>query len=171
MSDAVAAGRVVLVGGGPGSLDLLTLRALRELEQADVIVIGAGLSGLVAATEIADAGKRVERAQQTIRLLASVLAVERAPVVEGTTTESALLAAAMFALGTYAPAHPRLTALTWGAEDLAAAIADQLKLESVQGLSDDAEAARGGGGPVAAVVAGQDRIALLHRRGGEAGVA
>ncbi|NYF98192.1 circularly permuted type 2 ATP-grasp protein [Janibacter cremeus] len=41
----------------------------------------------------ADAGKRVERAQQTIRLVTSVLAVERAPVVEGTTTEAALLAA------------------------------------------------------------------------------
>jgi citrate lyase subunit beta / citryl-CoA lyase len=31
-------------------------------------------------------------------------------------------AKAMFALGSYAPAHPRLAALTWGAEDLAAAI-------------------------------------------------
>jgi len=31
-------------------------------------------------------------------------------------------AAAMFALGSYAPAHPRLIALTWGAEDLGAAI-------------------------------------------------
>lgn len=30
--------------------------------------------------------------------------------------------AAMFALGGYAPAHPRLVALTWGAEDLAAAV-------------------------------------------------
>jgi citrate lyase subunit beta / citryl-CoA lyase len=30
--------------------------------------------------------------------------------------------AAMFALGTYAPANPRLVGLTWGAEDLAAAI-------------------------------------------------
>jgi citrate lyase subunit beta/citryl-CoA lyase len=30
--------------------------------------------------------------------------------------------AAMFALHSYAPAHPRLVALTWGAEDLAAAI-------------------------------------------------
>jgi citrate lyase subunit beta/citryl-CoA lyase len=29
---------------------------------------------------------------------------------------------AMFQLSSYAPAHPRLTALTWGAEDLAAAI-------------------------------------------------
>lgn len=30
--------------------------------------------------------------------------------------------AAMFALGSYAPPHPRLIGLTWGAEDLAAAI-------------------------------------------------
>ena len=30
--------------------------------------------------------------------------------------------AAMFALGSYAPAHPRLCALTWGAEDLGAAL-------------------------------------------------
>ncbi len=30
--------------------------------------------------------------------------------------------AAMFALGTYAPPHPRLAALTWGAEDLGAAV-------------------------------------------------
>lgn len=30
--------------------------------------------------------------------------------------------AAMFALGAYAPAHPRLCGLTWGAEDLAAAV-------------------------------------------------
>jgi citrate lyase subunit beta/citryl-CoA lyase len=31
-------------------------------------------------------------------------------------------AKAMFALGAYAPAHPRLIALTWGAEDLSAAL-------------------------------------------------
>jgi citrate lyase subunit beta/citryl-CoA lyase len=31
-------------------------------------------------------------------------------------------AGSMFSLGAYAPAHPRLTALTWGAEDLAAAL-------------------------------------------------
>lgn len=31
-------------------------------------------------------------------------------------------AAAMFNLGSYAPAHPRLAALTWGAEDLAAVV-------------------------------------------------
>lgn len=31
-------------------------------------------------------------------------------------------AGAMFSLGSYAPAHPRLVALTWGAEDLAAVV-------------------------------------------------
>src|SRR5260370_13077518 len=31
-------------------------------------------------------------------------------------------AKAMFALGSYAPAHPRVVALTWGAEELSAAI-------------------------------------------------
>ncbi|HCQ19260.1 MAG TPA: uroporphyrinogen-III C-methyltransferase [Dermacoccus sp.] len=62
MSDAVAAGRVVLVGGGPGSLDLLTLRALRELEQADVIVADRlgprdELARLDLSAEIIDVGK------------------------------------------------------------------------------------------------------------------
>ena len=37
----------------------------------------------------------------------------------GVATETAR---AMFALGSYAPAHPRLIALTWGAEDLSAAL-------------------------------------------------
>ena len=31
-------------------------------------------------------------------------------------------AKAMFQLGSYTPAHPRLAALTWGGEDLSAAI-------------------------------------------------
>ena len=31
-------------------------------------------------------------------------------------------AKAMFTLGSYAPAHPRLVGLTWGAEDLSAAL-------------------------------------------------
>lgn len=40
-----------------------------------------------------ESGKRMERAQQTIRLLRHTLAVERTPLVEGATTEAALIAA------------------------------------------------------------------------------
>ncbi|WKV16116.1 circularly permuted type 2 ATP-grasp protein [Janibacter limosus] len=68
---------------------------LMETIEGLLALAGIGVESLVRdpAWAFADAGKRVERAQQTIRLLASVLAVERTPVVEGTTTESALLAA------------------------------------------------------------------------------
>lgn len=68
---------------------------LMETIEGLLALAGIGVESLVRdpAWAFADAGKRVERAQQTIRLLASVLAVERAPVVEGTTTEATLLAA------------------------------------------------------------------------------
>ena len=39
-------------------------------------------------------------------------------------------AAAMFNLGSYAPAHPRLAALTWGAEDLAAVVGSTANKEA-----------------------------------------
>ena len=55
-------GAVVLVGGGPGALDLLTLRALRELRAADVVVADRlgprdELDQLELAAEIIDVGK------------------------------------------------------------------------------------------------------------------
>lgn len=59
-----ARGKVVLVGGGPGADDLITLRGQRELERADVVVtdrlapVGL-LDGLDA--EIVDVGKTPHR--------------------------------------------------------------------------------------------------------------
>jgi citrate lyase subunit beta/citryl-CoA lyase len=50
---------------------------------------------------------------------------QRASMVIGTVRIAVVATetpAAMFALGSYAPAHPRLVGLTWGAEDLAVAI-------------------------------------------------
>lgn len=68
---------------------------LMETIEGLLALAGIGVESLIRdpAWAFADAGKRIERAQQTIRLLRSVLAVERAPVVEGTTTEAVLIAA------------------------------------------------------------------------------
>lgn len=68
---------------------------LMETIEGLLALAGIGVESLIRdpTWAFADAGKRVERAQQTTRLITSVLAVERAPVVEGTTTEAALLAA------------------------------------------------------------------------------
>ncbi|KNX38328.1 uroporphyrinogen-III C-methyltransferase [Luteipulveratus halotolerans] len=57
-----AGGKVVLVGGGPGSPDLLTLRARRELARADVVVTDrlaptAVLAELAQHVEVVDVGK------------------------------------------------------------------------------------------------------------------
>lgn len=56
------AGRVVLVGGGPGAVDLLTVRARRALAEADVVVTDrlgptAVLDELPADVEVVDVGK------------------------------------------------------------------------------------------------------------------
>lgn len=58
-----AAGSVVLVGGGPGAADLLTVRGARALAAADVVVadrLGAvdALAGLPAGVEVIDVGKQ-----------------------------------------------------------------------------------------------------------------
>lgn len=55
-------GRVVLVGGGPGAADLMTIRARRALREADVVVTDrlgptSVLAGLPADVEVIDVGK------------------------------------------------------------------------------------------------------------------
>lgn len=65
---SVAAGRVVLVGAGPGAVDLLTLRAARVLAAADVVVhdglVDAAVLALAAAARRIDVAKR--RARHTL---------------------------------------------------------------------------------------------------------
>ncbi|WP_193104053.1 uroporphyrinogen-III C-methyltransferase [Brachybacterium sp. FME24] len=56
-------GSVALIGGGPGALDLITVRGLTLLRQADVVVVDrlgpAGLTELLGAeVEVIDVGKR-----------------------------------------------------------------------------------------------------------------
>ena len=69
-------GRVVLVGAGPGDPDLLTLRAVRELEQADLVLYDALVSpevlALASRAQRFSVGKRAFRPsmrQETIHAL------------------------------------------------------------------------------------------------------
>lgn len=59
---AASGGRVVLVGAGPGDPDLITVRGLRVLREADVVVVDRLvprelLQGLPTGVEVIDAGK------------------------------------------------------------------------------------------------------------------
>jgi citrate lyase subunit beta/citryl-CoA lyase len=81
-------------------------------------VVAPGLDGIVlpkadSATDLA----RVAHYLDALETKAGVEAGHVKILVVSTETPSA-----MFNLGSYAPAHPRLAALTWGAEDLGAAV-------------------------------------------------
>lgn len=81
-------------------------------------VVKPGLDGLLIPK--ADSADDVVRIGAELDRLESLAGMELGTVkVAVVATETAR---AMFNLGSYAPAHPRLIALTWGAEDLAAAI-------------------------------------------------
>ena len=81
-------------------------------------VVKPGLDGLLipkanGAADIARIGDELDR-------LEALAAIDQGTVkIAVVATETPL---AMFNLGSYTPPHPRLVALTWGAEDLAAAI-------------------------------------------------
>jgi len=81
-------GRVTLVGAGPGDPELLTVRAVRRLAEADVVVhdalVGEGVLALVPPhVELIDVGKRPGRgtAQDLINLLLVELAQQGKHVV------------------------------------------------------------------------------------------
>ena len=89
------------------------------LTEADLsAVVNTGLAGVVVpkangAHDIATIGKMIDPMEEAAGIPAGSVRI----VVVATETP-----AAMFALGSYAPAHPRLSGMTWGAEDLGAAI-------------------------------------------------
>ena len=87
------------------------------------------LADLAAVVPAAPAGimlPKADGAADVLRLGHCLSALEVAAGLEEGRTRIAVVAtetpAALFSLGSYAPAHPRLAALTWGAEDLAAAL-------------------------------------------------
>lgn len=91
-----------------------TALTLTDLEA----VVKPGLSGILL--------PKADGAQDVVRLGEML---DRLEAERGLTPGSVKIAVvatetpkAMFNLGSYAPAHPRLAALTWGAEDLAAAV-------------------------------------------------
>jgi citrate lyase subunit beta / citryl-CoA lyase len=81
-------------------------------------VVKPGLDGLMipkadGAADVVRVAAELDRLEAAAHMAAGSVSI----VVVATET-----AAAMFNLGSYTPPHPRLAALTWGAEDLAAAI-------------------------------------------------
>lgn len=81
-------------------------------------VVKPGLDGLLVPK--ADGARDIERIGYYLDALEAAAGMKAGGVkIAVVSTETP---AAMFNLGTYAPAHTRLVGLTWGAEDLAAAI-------------------------------------------------
>lgn len=89
------------------------------LAEADLdAVVRPGLAGLLlpkvdGATDVDAVAERLDRLEAERGMRPGTVPI----MVVATETP-----AAMFALGTYTPPHPRLLGMTWGAEDLAAAI-------------------------------------------------
>ncbi len=81
MENTAKSGRVLLVGAGPGAADLLTLRAVRALEQADVVVhdglVGADVMALVPpAARLVSVAKRRDRHTMQQEAIGDLLVAE-----------------------------------------------------------------------------------------------
>jgi citrate lyase subunit beta/citryl-CoA lyase len=89
------------------------------LTEADLAaIVRPGLDGIMLPKS--NGGNDVARLSAMLDPLEDAAGITRGQVkIIVVATETA---AAMFNLGSYAPAHPRLAALTWGAEDLAAVV-------------------------------------------------
>lgn len=89
-------------------------------------VVRPGLDGIVLPK--ANGGQDVARISGMLDPLERAVGIPEGHVkIIVVATETA---AAMFNLGSYAPAHPRLAALTWGAEDLAAVVGSTANKEA-----------------------------------------
>jgi uroporphyrin-III C-methyltransferase len=81
MENAVSPGRVLLVGAGPGAADLLTVRAVRALGSADVVVhdglVGADVMTLVpVGTRLVSVAKRRDRHTMQQEAIGDLLVAE-----------------------------------------------------------------------------------------------
>lgn len=117
---AAARARVSEVIAGEGAGAWVRVNALDTgLMLADLAaVVRPGIAGvmlpkLAGGAELMQAGHYLDALETAAGMAAGAVKI----VVVATETP-----AAVFALGTYAPAHPRLAGLSWGAEDLSAAI-------------------------------------------------
>lgn len=130
LEDSVAPSQKITARGLVG--DLLNDRAERDWRffvRANPFDTGLTLDDLAAVVKPGLDGLLVPKANgaaDIVRIGHYLDALETKAAMAVGTVKIAVVATetpqAMFALGSYAPAHPRLTALTWGAEDLAAAL-------------------------------------------------
>lgn len=115
----MAASLLVAPGERPSQLFVRVNSLESGLTDGDLAaVVRPGLAGVLL--------PKANGAQDVAALAAMLGALERNNGVPVGTVRIAVVATetprAMFNLGSYSPAHPRLAALTWGAEDLSASI-------------------------------------------------
>ena len=122
MKDAARA----LVAGWLGQADDVAPRLFVRVNPLDTGLTGADLAAVVRQGLAGILVPKANGAEDVATIAALIDPLESAAGLAPGSVRIMVVAtetpAAMFALGSYAPPHPRLVGLTWGAEDLAAAI-------------------------------------------------